>query len=399
MSGAQDYLHEAALAHNPPSGTFYDPERNGIPLSSLGVHEHWNNPVDKQYSRNLGTGDGIELFIPSLSVEDGPVYNARTGEKYDYIRHAISEAEPNDQIVVEPGIYYENVNFEGKQLIISSTDPNDPDVVAATIINGRNQGITFSGGENANCLITGFTITDANTGIYCSDASPIITNCNITGNTDAGIKLCNSNSPTIINCSITANAGSGVEMSKQIQGRNELYNHATITNCVIAENDLHGIAGGIPIITNCTIAANTGCGITSYQPTVTNSIVYYNNTSSDAIQIESDSAIVIYTDIQGGWPGEGNIDVEPCFVNIGFWDDNGTPENVNDDFRVKDDYHLQSRIGRWDPNSQTWIQDSVTSPCIDAGSPDSDCSKELSPNGGCINMGAYGGTQQASMSL
>jgi|GEM_PF-468349 len=59
--GVQDYLHEMALANNPPSGTFYDPERDGTRLASQGVHEHWNNPTDKQYSRNLGTGDGIEL--------------------------------------------------------------------------------------------------------------------------------------------------------------------------------------------------------------------------------------------------------------------------------------------------------------------------------------------------
>jgi hypothetical protein len=59
--GVQDYLHEMALADDPPSGTFYDPERDGVRLASQGVHEHWNNPIDKQYSRNLGTGDGIEL--------------------------------------------------------------------------------------------------------------------------------------------------------------------------------------------------------------------------------------------------------------------------------------------------------------------------------------------------
>jgi hypothetical protein len=59
---ADNYLHEAAQADNPPSGTVYDPENDGIPLESLGVHEHWNNPTDKQYSRNLGTGEGIELI-------------------------------------------------------------------------------------------------------------------------------------------------------------------------------------------------------------------------------------------------------------------------------------------------------------------------------------------------
>jgi len=56
-----NYLHEAALADKPPSGTIYDPEKDGTALKSLGVHEHWNNPKDRKYSRNLKTGDGIEL--------------------------------------------------------------------------------------------------------------------------------------------------------------------------------------------------------------------------------------------------------------------------------------------------------------------------------------------------
>ena len=61
--GTTDYLVEAALADNPRSGMFYDPNHRGneTRLTSLGVHEHWNNPNDKQYSRNLGTGEGIEL--------------------------------------------------------------------------------------------------------------------------------------------------------------------------------------------------------------------------------------------------------------------------------------------------------------------------------------------------
>ena len=54
-----NFLHEAALVEKPPSGTVYAP--HGSRLSSLGVHEHWNNPKDKKYSRNLGTGEGIEL--------------------------------------------------------------------------------------------------------------------------------------------------------------------------------------------------------------------------------------------------------------------------------------------------------------------------------------------------
>lgn len=60
MSNCDNYLHEAALADNPPSGVVYHPDGNGH-LSSLGVHEHWNNATDKKYTRNLGTGKGIEL--------------------------------------------------------------------------------------------------------------------------------------------------------------------------------------------------------------------------------------------------------------------------------------------------------------------------------------------------
>lgn len=56
-----NYLHEAAQADQPPSGAVYDPEKDGTILKSLGVHEHWNNPVDKKYSRNLSRGEGIEL--------------------------------------------------------------------------------------------------------------------------------------------------------------------------------------------------------------------------------------------------------------------------------------------------------------------------------------------------
>jgi hypothetical protein len=60
------YLIEAALANNPPSGTRYDPECDGTSLASLGVMEHWNNARDKKYSRNLKTGNGIELIYKKI---------------------------------------------------------------------------------------------------------------------------------------------------------------------------------------------------------------------------------------------------------------------------------------------------------------------------------------------
>ena len=96
--------------------------------------------------------------------------------------------------------------------------------------------------------------------------------------------------------------------------------------------------------------------------------------------------------------GPGNTNVEPLFADPGYWDPNGTPDDAKDDFWVNGDYHLKSQSGRWDPVSMTWVQDDVTSPCIDAGDPNSPIGQEPFPNGGRINMGAYGGTVEASKS-
>lgn len=75
MSGTDDYLVEAALANAPPSGAFYDPNRSGRRIPSLGAHERWNDPVEKRYSRNLDPsgGQGIEL----LRVDDDSAVIAR----------------------------------------------------------------------------------------------------------------------------------------------------------------------------------------------------------------------------------------------------------------------------------------------------------------------------------
>ncbi len=59
--GVDDYLHQAADPRNWPAGIVYAPNGDNVPMSGLGVHEHWNNPADKQYSRDLGRGEGIEL--------------------------------------------------------------------------------------------------------------------------------------------------------------------------------------------------------------------------------------------------------------------------------------------------------------------------------------------------
>jgi uncharacterized protein (DUF362 family) len=80
MNKSDNYLHEAALANSPPSGTFYKPNGDGVRLSSLGVHEHWNDAGHRQYTRNLGTGSGIELvpvtIPPTNFLLDGIADNA-----------------------------------------------------------------------------------------------------------------------------------------------------------------------------------------------------------------------------------------------------------------------------------------------------------------------------------
>ena len=68
IDGADDHILQAADSSYWPKGIRYDPENDGTIISSLGVCEHWNNPIDKRYSRNLGTGSGIELLFLNKTV-------------------------------------------------------------------------------------------------------------------------------------------------------------------------------------------------------------------------------------------------------------------------------------------------------------------------------------------
>lgn len=104
---------------------------------------------------------------------------------YPTIRAAINAAADGDSVIVSAGTYVERINFGGKAIIVISTDPGSPAVVAATIING-NAGVvvvTFDSGETELSVLAGFTITNGTGGIYCLNSSPTISGNVIPGNT------------------------------------------------------------------------------------------------------------------------------------------------------------------------------------------------------------------------
>ncbi len=163
---------------------------------------------------------------------------------------------------------------------------------------------------------------------------------------------------------------------------------SVLKNIVIREN---GMAislnyGSSPTISNLTIVDND-FGIAAYEnsnPDISNCI-FWNNRDGDLFQCQAR-----YSCFSSEVEGQGNISGDPLFVDAA----NG-------------DYHLKSEGWRWNTNSESWTYDNVTSRCIDAGDPDSPLTDEpmnvprdLDNIYGAnqrINMGAFGGTSQASM--
>jgi hypothetical protein len=239
-------------------------------------------------------------------------------------------------------------------------------------------------------------------------SDPTVTNCTFNDNSAAkygGGMRNNSSSPTVTNCTFSGNSANGGG------GMRNNSSSPSVTNCTFIGNSggMHNRSDSYPNLTNCTFnqnsAAKKGGGMrNSYQSDATlENCILWDDNASDEPEISStnnSSAWVSYSDVQGGWPGLGNIDTYPLFALPGYWDDNNTPGDPNDDIWLNGDYHLMSESGRWDSESQSWVKDDVTSPCIDAGDPNSCLGyHEPYPNGLVINMGAYGGTDQASMSL
>ena len=271
-------------------------------------------------------------------------------------------------------------------------------------------GAIYGSGENYIIKNSIFSANSATNGGAIFNSGSLtkleVTNCDFIDNSaNSGAGIYNDRSFIIVlkNCNFkhnSANHGGGIYNN----------NKMNLYNCVFDENMAIGYGGAIYIypgnissdIANCTFIYNSayeGKAVAVYRPTcsncdinifLTNCIirngtkVIWNNSSS-IIQIK-------YCNIENGinstdnlmgqliW-GDGNIDIEPLFTD---------PKNL--------DYHLKSQAGRYDPNTQSWMIDEVTSPCIDAGDPNSPTKIEPFPNGGYINMGAYGGTPEASKS-
>ena len=80
FSAIDDYMHQAASSDWWPAGITYDPDNTGSPIGSLGVHEHWNNASDMEYTRNLETGSGIEL-VKSFHDETNLILTNMVSEK------------------------------------------------------------------------------------------------------------------------------------------------------------------------------------------------------------------------------------------------------------------------------------------------------------------------------
>jgi thermitase len=287
-------------------------------------------------------------------------------------------------------------------------------------------------------------------GIYTdSDCNPVITDCNFIDNSaesSGGGLLIYYGSPTINNCIFNSNYaefyGGGVfneggssafdecVFSENIANQGDggaFYNdyyasvifadcrfgnnssgywggaicdywgYLNLTNCILYGNSAVVAGGGMyfevsfATIMNCTFTSNTsvrGYGFacdSSFRSSIqiTSSILWDN--VNEIYNNDHSLISVTYSDVRrssGTWTGTGNKNMDPLFANT-----------------AKGDYHLKSKAGRWDPISKSWVIDAVHSPCIDTGNPVSDWSGELWPHGMRINMGAYGGTAQASMSL
>jgi len=295
-----------------------------------------------------------------ITVSD-PLEDGSPEHPFDSIQEGISAVAEQGTVIVHAGRYTETIHLPAKNITITAEWLADPSILAPSILDadGNGPAVTFGGSGTANCRLEGLTIIRGKSptaaAILCEHASPVICHCLISGNMatapNGAVVVCRDSKARFINCTISGNRT--------------------------------GAAGAV-------------LSFADSRAVVLNSILWGNDGS--VLAVESGLAPqILYSDIEAGAAGLGVLDSDPFFAKPGYWQDNGTSD-PNDDTWVEGDYHLQSRQGRLDPKTGTWVPDVVSSPCIDAGDPESLWYQEPEPNGGRIDMGAYGGTWQASLS-
>ncbi len=336
-----------------------------------------------------------------------------------------------------PDVCIINANSLGRVFSLSNVNIADSVVIRGFTISGGVAPNSFGGGgiynHNSvltveNCRILNNSSTKGG-GVYTGGTvgSLVMTDCIIAGNVcssssgGGGMHINNNASVTATNCIFRSNSVSSPSMHAGCMYIT--FGVVDFQNCLFEGNSAYG-SGGVFYaidstvdITNCTFVGNkcTGNGgvgfITESSFTTTinvkNSIFRDNAADNlgDTFQIVASPATdavlnYSYSDINesiqsingiGMWNDlGGTIDVDPLFASAGYWKSN---------VWVSGDYHLMSMVGRWDPASESWVVDAEHSPCIDAGDPaDSVGAEPVGYNGDRINMGAYGGTAQASKS-
>jgi hypothetical protein len=300
------------------------------------------------------------------------------------IQAAIDEAAASgaDTVEVRPGVYAGPGNYDisprGLDITVTGTDPHDWSVVASTVINcgQAGRGFIFDNGEGPACRVTGFTVhgglTDGSgAGVYCDGSSPSISHCVIRScraGWGGGAAFCFNSGPSFRNCIIAANTAGGAAGGLMFSGCDGV----EVVNCTVSGNTANWSQGKAVHFFGST-GSVSGC-------------ILWGNGSEELYSDVPDDITVSYSDVAGGWPGDGNIDTDPLFAAF---DAGGSS--------VSWDLHLKSEYGRGSLALDEWVTDTQTSLCIDAADPAGGVGAEPWPNGGRLNMGAYGGTAEASM--
>jgi len=304
---------------------------------------------------------------PGDSTRSDPGEDGTIEHPFDQIQEAIEVAGDRASVLVYPGTYREDLNLLGRNIRLMGVSPNDPQIDPYPVLEGAGTGpvVSFVNGEGPDCALTGFVITRGK--------GPM-----------AGAILCDRSSPTIANCLIVGNRAGGTHGAAIHCTRS----NAVFLNCTIADN-----AGG---------PQGAGLVLSDSAIQMTNSILW-GNTPNEVLALGDSAPSLRYCDIRGGWTDGDNLNLDPLFAWRGLW---VNPKDPNEILAAQEeralwrdgDYHLKSQAGRWDPAARIWVQDDGSSPCLDAGDPLGASANEPAPNGDRLNLGAYGGTTQASKS-